>query len=86
MKYPCIICSSFEHCAPEYPRKTKVQNTFQTKPTTTVVIVEKSSKSDNVPINVVIVVIACNQIPNEHVLRKCELVKTKMTTDWQTEE
>jgi hypothetical protein len=52
---------------------------FQTKPTTIIVIAAKSSKLDNVPINVGTIVITCSQIPNEHVLRKCELVKAKMT-------
>jgi hypothetical protein len=28
LRYPCIICSSLEHHAPDYFRKTKVQNMF----------------------------------------------------------
>jgi hypothetical protein len=28
LKYPCIICSSFEHHAPDCPRKEEVQNTL----------------------------------------------------------
>jgi hypothetical protein len=35
LRYPCIICSSFEHRAFHYPRKTKVHNMFWTKPDAT---------------------------------------------------
>ncbi len=49
------------------------------------VIAAKSSKPDNVPFNVVTIVITCSQVPYEHVLKKCELVKAKMTVDWQIE-
>jgi hypothetical protein len=28
LKYPCIICSIFEHRALDCPRKTKIQNMF----------------------------------------------------------
>jgi len=34
LKYPCVIYFSFEHHAPDCPRNTKIQNMFQTKPTT----------------------------------------------------
>jgi hypothetical protein len=62
LKYLGIIYYSFEHCAPDCLKKTEVQNMFQNKPTTTTTIMAKSSKSDNVPINVVIVVTTCNQV------------------------
>jgi hypothetical protein len=36
---------------------------FQTKPTISAIVVAKSSKPDNVPINVVIAITTCNQVP-----------------------
>jgi hypothetical protein len=52
---PCVICYSFEHHTPNCPRKTKVHNMFQTKPTTIATIITKPSKPNNVPINVIVV-------------------------------
>ncbi len=63
LKYPYIICSSFEHYALDGPRKEEVQNMFWTKLTTTAIVVAKNPKFDNVPINVVIVVTTHSQVP-----------------------
>jgi hypothetical protein len=49
LRYPCIICFNFEHCAHDYPRKIEVQNMFWTKLTTIAIIVTKNHKIDNVP-------------------------------------
>ncbi len=54
---------------------------FQNKPTTTTTIMAKSSKSDNVPINVVIVVTTCNQVLEQQVLKELEPMKAKTTTN-----
>jgi hypothetical protein len=59
LKYPCIIYFYSEHHAPNCPRKKKIQNTFQIKPTTTTTtttIIIKTSKPNNIPVNVVVVV------------------------------
>jgi hypothetical protein len=82
LKYSCIICSSFEPHAPNCLRKTNDQNMFQTKPTTTTTIVSKPFKFDNVPINVVVVIMTCNQVPEQQVFRECELMKAKVATNW----
>jgi len=63
LKYPCIICCSSEHHAPNYLKKTKVYNMFRTKPTISTIVMAKSSKPDNVPMNVVIAITTCNQVP-----------------------
>jgi len=63
LRYPCIICSSSKHCAPYYLRITKVHNLFRIKPTSTTTVMAKSSKPDNVPINVIIVVTTRSQVP-----------------------
>ncbi len=56
LRYPCIICFNFEHCAHDYPRKIKIQNMFRIKLITIATIVTKNSKIDNVLINVVTIV------------------------------
>jgi hypothetical protein len=55
---------------------------FQTKPTIITTIVTKNPKHDNVPMNVVVDVTTRSQIPKQHALRECELVKAKATADW----
>jgi hypothetical protein len=82
LKYSCIICSSSKHHAPNCLRKTNGQNIFRTKPTTTTTIVSKPFKFDNVPINVVVVIMTCNQVPEQQVFRECELMKAKVATNW----
>jgi hypothetical protein len=62
LRHPYFIYFSFEHHAPNYLRKTKVQNMFRTKPTTTATAVTKNLKPNNVPINVVDVLMTHNQI------------------------
>jgi hypothetical protein len=42
LRYPCIICFSFEHYAFNCLKKKTLQNMFQTKPTTTSIVVEKT--------------------------------------------
>jgi hypothetical protein len=64
LKYLCIIYSSFKHRAHDCLKKTKVQNMFWTKPTTTAVIVTSFLKLDNVPINVVVAITTHSQVPN----------------------
>jgi hypothetical protein len=53
---------------------------FQTKPTTTTILVPKPSKLDNVIINVAVIITTHSQVL-EHVLRGCESVKEKTTAD-----
>jgi hypothetical protein len=55
---------------------------FQTKLTTTTTIVSKPFKFDNVPINVVAVIMTCNQVLKQQVLKEHELMKAKITIDW----
>jgi hypothetical protein len=62
LRHPYLIYSNFEHHAPNCLRKTKVQNMFRTKPTTIAIVVTKNLKSNNVPINVVDVVMTHSQI------------------------
>ncbi len=68
MKYPCIIYFSFENRASDCPRKTKVQNMFQTKLIITTIIVVKLYKLDNVLVNVVATIMKHNQVPKQQVL------------------
>jgi hypothetical protein len=82
LRYPCIIYFSYEHCALDYPRKIKIQNMFQTKPTITTTLVTKNPKHDNVPINVIANVMTCSQVPKQHALKKHERVKAKTIVDW----
>jgi hypothetical protein len=42
LRYPCIIYFSFEHCALNCPKKTEVQNMFQTKPTIIAIVITKT--------------------------------------------
>lgn len=74
--YPCIICFNSKHHAHDCPRKTKVHNMIQTKLTATVILVTKNPELDNVPVHVV-VIMTCNQVPEQQVLRERELVKAK---------
>jgi hypothetical protein len=62
LRYPCIICSSFEHYAPNCFIKTNVQNMFWTKPTIITNVITKNPKIDHVLINVVNVVMTCSQV------------------------
>jgi len=60
--YPCIICYNIGHRCGKCPRKIKVQNMFRIKPisfnaTTTF----KPPKSDNVLVNVIVVITTHNQ-------------------------
>jgi hypothetical protein len=57
LRYLCIIYFNFEHRAPNYYRKVEVQKMFRNKPNTTTIVVTKSLKPDNVPINVIAIVI-----------------------------
>jgi hypothetical protein len=61
LKYPCIICYSFEHHAPNCSRKEEVQNMFQIKPNITPTITTKNLKLNNIPINVVATVTTWSQ-------------------------
>jgi hypothetical protein len=58
---------------------------FQTKPTTTTTIITKPSKLNNVPVNVIVIVMTRSQVREQHVFRKHEPMKSKMTTNWQIE-
>jgi len=49
---------------------------IQTKLTATVILVTKNPELDNVPVHVV-VIMTCNQVPEQQVLRERELVKAK---------
>jgi hypothetical protein len=49
----------------------------------TTIIISKPFKPDNVPINVVVAIITHNQVLKQHVLKACEPIKTKVTTNWQ---
>jgi hypothetical protein len=65
-------------------KKTKVQNKFQIKSTIIITIVTKTSKPYNVHVNVVVVAMACSQVPEQQVLKECEPVKAKSIVNWQT--
>jgi hypothetical protein len=55
--YPCIICSSIEHRSRKCPKKIEVHNMFRVKPVSSnATMAPKSSKTDNVPVNVVAIV------------------------------
>jgi len=86
LRYPYIIYFSFEHCALDSLRKTKVQNMFRTKPTTIAIVVTKNPQLNNVPVNVVVVIMTHSQVPKQQVLRECEPLKVKTIIDWQIEE
>jgi hypothetical protein len=60
--YPCIICSNIEHRFGECPRKIEVHNMFKTKPiSSNATTTPKPPKTDNVLVNVVVVVTIRNQ-------------------------
>jgi hypothetical protein len=60
--YPCIICSSIEHRSKEYPRKIEVQNMFRTKfVSSNAMTTPKPLKTNNVLINVIVVVTSHSQ-------------------------
>jgi hypothetical protein len=69
LRYPCIICFSFEHCAFDYPRKIEVQNMFQTKQTTIVTIITKNHKIDYVVVNVINVVMTLVKYQSNRLLK-----------------
>jgi hypothetical protein len=50
---------------------------FQTKPTITTTIMVKSSKLDNVLVNVIATIMTHSQVPKQQVFKECELVKAK---------
>jgi hypothetical protein len=54
-----------------------------TKSTIVAIIVVKPFKFDNVLINVVIVITTRSQVPEQQVLKECEPMKVKTTTNWQ---
>jgi hypothetical protein len=61
VRYPYIICSNAEHRSRECPKKIEVHNMFRTQLiSSNAMIAPKPPKIDNVPINVVVVVITCN--------------------------
>jgi hypothetical protein len=82
LRYPCIICSCFEHRAPNCPRKAKVQNMFRTKPKIIFIVATKSPIPNNVPINVIPTITTCSQGLKQQVFKKQKLVKAKTTTNW----
>jgi hypothetical protein len=57
---------------------------FRIKPTITATVVAIFSKPDNVLVNVIIAVTTRNQVPKQHVRRKCKPMKAKVIVDWQT--
>jgi len=77
LRYPYIIFSSSEHRAFDCPKKAKIQNMFQIKPTITTIVIVKNLKPNNVPFNVVDVVTTCSQVQEQHVFKKHELMKAK---------
>ncbi len=77
LRYPCIIFSSSKHRAFDCPKKEKIQNMFQIKPTTTTIVIVKNLKLNNVPFNVVNVVTTCSQVQEQHVFKKHEPMKAK---------
>jgi hypothetical protein len=53
--YPCIICYNVEHKSGKCPKKTVVQNMFKTKHVNfNAIIAFKPPKTDNMPVNVVV--------------------------------
>jgi len=60
--YPCIIYSSIDRRFGECPIKIEGQNMFGTKPiSSNAMIKPKPPKTNNVPINVVVIVAICSQ-------------------------
>ncbi len=55
--YPCITYFNIEHRFGECPKKIEIQNMFRTKPiNSNATITHKPSKTNNVPINIIVVV------------------------------
>jgi hypothetical protein len=54
---------------------------FRIKPTTAATVIAKNLKLDNVPINVVIVIMTCSQVLEQQVIGEHELMKVKATND-----
>jgi hypothetical protein len=77
LQYPCIIYFNVEHRAPNFPRKTKVQNMCHTKTNSIAIVVPKLPKPDNILVNVIAIVTTRNLVLEQHVHKKHELVKTK---------
>jgi hypothetical protein len=53
-----------------------------TKLTTTTIIVTKNLKPNNVPINVILVVMTHSQVPKQQAFRDSKPVKAKAIVDW----
>jgi hypothetical protein len=58
---------------------------FQIKLAIVAIVIAKSSKHDNVPFNVIVVVMTRSQVLKKQVFREHELVNAKVAVDWQTE-
>jgi hypothetical protein len=62
IRYPCIIYSNVEHRFGECPKKIEVQGMFKTKHVgTNITTTPKSPKTDNVSVNVVVIISTCSQ-------------------------
>jgi hypothetical protein len=59
--YPCIICSSIEQRFRECLKKIEVHNVLRTKPINSNATTSKPPKTDNVLINVIVVVTTHSQ-------------------------
>ncbi len=85
--YPCIIYSSVKHRSGECLRKNEVQNMFRTKLVNfNATTASKLPKTNNMLVNVVVVITTCNQQSEQQVFKEREPVKAKGVEDWQQEE
>jgi hypothetical protein len=86
-RYPYIICSNIEHRSEECPRKIEIQNMFIIKlVSSNATTTHKSSKIDNLLVDVVAIITTHSQQSKQHVFKERELVKIKGAKEWQQEE
>jgi len=68
LQYPCIICYSVKHHILNYLKKIENQNMFYIMTNFVDIAVPKDFKFDNVPVNVIVVITTCNQVPEQYAL------------------
>ncbi len=75
--YCCFICNSIEHKIYNCPHKDVAQVMFRKK------VVTATPKKENVVVNMVLVVITCNQVLKNAVFKEKEPFKNKSLVDSQ---
>jgi hypothetical protein len=68
LQYPCIICYSVKHHILDCLKKIENQSMFCIMTNFVAIVVPKDFKLDNVPVNVIVIITTCNQVPEQYAL------------------